>query len=98
MPQNAIERPVSPSTTGSARSSSAYISMIQSLMFCELIRIYQIYCFQVGNAGDIYEGRGWGVVGAHAPNYNSRSVGIAVLGNFTGNLLYTNIIMNTILQ
>ncbi|KAF6779908.1 hypothetical protein AHF37_00527 [Paragonimus kellicotti] len=37
----------------------------------------------VGNDGKVYEGRGWGVVGAHARGVNSRSVGIAFIGDFT---------------
>ncbi|KAF8570440.1 hypothetical protein P879_02388 [Paragonimus westermani] len=41
------------------------------------------YSFLVGNDGKIYEGRGWGVVGAHAKGVNSRSVGIAFIGDFT---------------
>ncbi|KAF5402092.1 Peptidoglycan recognition protein 5 [Paragonimus heterotremus] len=32
------------------------------------------YSFLVGNDGKVYEGRGWGVVGAHAKGANSRSV------------------------
>ncbi|KAF7234407.1 hypothetical protein EG68_11856 [Paragonimus skrjabini miyazakii] len=41
------------------------------------------YSFLVGNDGKVYEGRGWGVVGAHAKGMNSRSVGIAFIGDFT---------------
>ncbi|KAJ9599613.1 hypothetical protein L9F63_009930 [Diploptera punctata] len=40
------------------------------------------YHFVIGGTGEIYEGRGWDVVGTHAPNYNSRSVGIAFIGDF----------------
>jgi N-acetylmuramoyl-L-alanine amidase len=47
------------------------------------------YSFVVGEDGNIYEGRGWGVVGAHAPNYNTRSIGICVIGDFTGELFRT---------
>lgn len=32
----------------------------------------------------MYEGRGWGVVGAHAKAHNFDSVGIAFMGNFNG--------------
>jgi N-acetylmuramoyl-L-alanine amidase. len=42
------------------------------------------YNFVVGEDGNVYEGRGWGYVGAHAPNYNSRSIGICIIGDFTG--------------
>ncbi|KAG8448443.1 hypothetical protein GDO86_015511 [Hymenochirus boettgeri] len=41
------------------------------------------YSFLVGEDGNIYEGRGWATVGAHAPNYNSNSIGINVIGTFT---------------
>ncbi|CAH2314741.1 peptidoglycan recognition 1 [Pelobates cultripes] len=41
------------------------------------------YNFLVGEDGNAYEGRGWTSVGAHAPNYNSNSIGISVFGSFT---------------
>ncbi|XP_036340910.1 peptidoglycan-recognition protein SB1-like [Rhagoletis pomonella] len=40
------------------------------------------YSFAVGGDGNVYEGRGYEVVGAHAPNYNSRSIGLLLIGNF----------------
>uniref|UniRef100_A0A3P8U5H4 Peptidoglycan recognition protein 5 n=1 Tax=Amphiprion percula TaxID=161767 RepID=A0A3P8U5H4_AMPPE len=40
------------------------------------------YNFLVGGDGTVYEGRGWGVVGAHAKGHNSDSLGIAFMGNF----------------
>lgn len=40
------------------------------------------YNFIVGPTGEVFEGRGWGVVGAHAPRYNSKSVGICLIGNY----------------
>ncbi|XP_055915429.1 peptidoglycan-recognition protein LE [Eupeodes corollae] len=40
------------------------------------------YNFLIGNDGNIYEGRGWGVVGAHAKGYNNISVGISFVGCF----------------
>ncbi|XP_028275234.1 peptidoglycan recognition protein 5 [Parambassis ranga] len=40
------------------------------------------YNFLVGENGTVFEGRGWGVVGAHAKGHNSDSLGIAFLGNF----------------
>ncbi|XP_056297892.1 peptidoglycan recognition protein 5 [Pseudoliparis swirei] len=40
------------------------------------------YNFLVGEDGTVYEGRGWGVVGAHAKGSNHDSVGIAFMGNF----------------
>ncbi|XP_026476928.1 peptidoglycan-recognition protein LB-like isoform X2 [Ctenocephalides felis] len=40
------------------------------------------YSFAVGGDGKIYEGRGWKVVGAHAPGYNFNSVGICLIGDW----------------
>ncbi|XP_051254205.1 peptidoglycan recognition protein 5 [Dicentrarchus labrax] len=40
------------------------------------------YNFLVGGDGTVYEGRGWGVVGAHSKGNNHDSVGIAFMGNF----------------
>lgn len=42
------------------------------------------YNFLVGEDGNVYEGRGWEAVGAHAPTYNTRSIGICIIGDFTG--------------
>ncbi|XP_044737984.1 peptidoglycan-recognition protein LB-like isoform X2 [Chrysoperla carnea] len=41
------------------------------------------YNFAVGGDYRAYIGRGWSAVGAHAPNYNSRSIGICVIGNWS---------------
>ncbi|KAM4640715.1 peptidoglycan recognition protein 1-like [Discoglossus pictus] len=41
------------------------------------------YNFLVGEDGRVYEGRGWRAVGAHAINYNSKSIGISFIGSFT---------------
>lgn len=40
------------------------------------------YSFLIGEDGNAYEGRGWDYVGAHAPGYNSQSIGICVIGDF----------------
>ncbi|XP_056622222.1 peptidoglycan recognition protein 5 [Triplophysa dalaica] len=40
------------------------------------------YNFLISGDGTVYEGRGWGVVGAHAKAHNFDSVGIAFMGNF----------------
>ncbi|XP_053949493.1 peptidoglycan-recognition protein LE [Anastrepha ludens] len=40
------------------------------------------YNFLVGCDGNVYEGRGWGAVGAHTIGYNSKSMGIAFIGCF----------------
>ncbi|TMW40784.1 hypothetical protein DOY81_014135, partial [Sarcophaga bullata] len=42
------------------------------------------YNFLIGCDGNVYEGRGWGVVGAHTYGYNRRSIGITFIGSFTG--------------
>jgi N-acetylmuramoyl-L-alanine amidase len=47
------------------------------------------YNFLVGEDGNIYEGRGWNNVGAHATNWNSKSIGICVIGDFTGKPMRT---------
>ncbi|XP_012682131.2 peptidoglycan recognition protein 5 isoform X2 [Clupea harengus] len=44
------------------------------------------YNFLVGQNGMLYEGRGWGIVGAHTKGHNQDSVGIAVMGNFNNDL------------
>ncbi|XP_039947939.1 peptidoglycan-recognition protein LB-like [Bactrocera tryoni] len=44
------------------------------------------YSFAVGGDGNVYVGRGYEVVGAHAPNYNSRSIGLLLIGNFMDEL------------
>lgn len=43
------------------------------------------YNFLIGGDGAVYEGRGWNVVGAHATNWNSKSIGISFLGNYNYN-------------
>jgi hypothetical protein len=34
-----------------------------------------------GSTGEIYEGRGWDVVGAHTVGYNTTGVGVCIIGN-----------------
>ncbi|KAK9695865.1 N-acetylmuramoyl-L-alanine amidase [Popillia japonica] len=40
------------------------------------------YSFAVGGDGNAYTGRGWSSVGAHAPLYNNKSIGICVIGDW----------------
>ncbi|KAF3428666.1 hypothetical protein E2986_14107 [Frieseomelitta varia] len=40
------------------------------------------YNFLVGEDGNVYEGRGWGKHGSHSKPYNSKSIGICIIGNF----------------
>ncbi|XP_033220942.1 uncharacterized protein LOC117175344 [Belonocnema kinseyi] len=41
------------------------------------------YQFVIGEDGNIYEGRGWNFIGAHAPGYNTQSIGISIIGDFS---------------
>ncbi|KAM7363104.1 peptidoglycan recognition protein LB isoform 2-T2 [Cochliomyia hominivorax] len=40
------------------------------------------YSFAIGGDGMIYVGRGFNVIGAHAPKYNDKSVGICLIGDW----------------
>ena len=40
------------------------------------------YNFIVAGDGKVYEGRGFGKQGSHAPGYNRNSIGIVFIGNF----------------
>lgn len=42
------------------------------------------YNFLVGGDGKVYEGRGYTTMGAHCVPFNRRSLGICMLGTFTG--------------
>ncbi|XP_077999532.1 peptidoglycan recognition protein-like [Glandiceps talaboti] len=44
------------------------------------------YSFLIGQDGNAYEGRGWGVQGAHTYGYNNRAHGISFIGNFDNQL------------
>lgn len=44
--------------------------------------------FIIGGDGNIYEGAGWHKIGAHTRGYNSRSLGIGFIGNFTGKVTF----------
>ncbi|KAK7871824.1 hypothetical protein R5R35_006424 [Gryllus longicercus] len=44
------------------------------------------YNFIIGEDGNVYEGRGWELTGAHAPGYNTQSIGICIIGTFTSKL------------
>lgn len=50
------------------------------------------YSFGIGGDGRIYEGRGFNVVGAHAPRYNDKSVGICMIGDWRYDLPPGNMI------
>lgn len=40
------------------------------------------YNFAIGGDGNVYEGREWAKSGAHAPNFNGKSLGVVFIGNF----------------
>ncbi|KZC11632.1 Peptidoglycan-recognition protein 2, partial [Dufourea novaeangliae] len=44
------------------------------------------YSFLIGGDGTVYEGCGWNREGAHTFGYNTKSVGIAFIGNFQDKL------------
>lgn len=51
---------------------------------CEqTLPIYFYLSFAVGSDGAAYEGRGWKTLGAHALHFNTVSIGICVIGNWT---------------
>lgn len=47
------------------------------------------YSFAVGGDGRVYHGRGYNVVGAHAPRYNDKSIGICLIGDWTSNCFHS---------
>lgn len=46
------------------------------------------YNFLVGEDGNVYEGRGWDNVGAHAKDFNSQSMGVCILGTYTSKYIF----------
>ncbi|KAJ8314155.1 hypothetical protein KUTeg_008716 [Tegillarca granosa] len=42
--------------------------------------------FVIGEDGNVYEGRGWQEIGVHTVGYNSVSLGIGIIGDFTSRL------------
>lgn len=44
------------------------------------------YSFAVGSEGVAYEGRGWEILGAHALHFNSVSIGICLIGDWSTEL------------
>ncbi|KAG5671295.1 hypothetical protein PVAND_001500 [Polypedilum vanderplanki] len=40
------------------------------------------YSFAICGDGKIYQGRGYNVIGAHAPRYNDKSIGICLIGDW----------------
>lgn len=46
------------------------------------------YSFAVGGDGRIYRGRGFNVIGAHAPRYNNKSIGVCLIGDWRSNCFF----------
>lgn len=46
------------------------------------------YNFAIGGDGAIYEARGFGKQGSHAPSYNDKSIGIVLMGNFESKFIF----------
>ena len=44
------------------------------------------YSFLIGGDGNVYEGRGWNVQGAHTQGFNDVGYGIDFMGNFIDHL------------
>lgn len=44
------------------------------------------YNFLIDYRGNVYEGRGWDRVGAHATGYNTATIGVCVIGNYMNKL------------
>lgn len=40
------------------------------------------YTFAIGGDGQVYEGRGYNTIAAHAPRYNDKSIGICMIGDW----------------
>ncbi|XP_050086280.1 peptidoglycan-recognition protein LB [Anopheles aquasalis] len=53
------------------------------------------YSFAVGGDGRVYQGRGFNVIGAHAPRYNNKSVGICLIGDWVSELPPKNMLAAT---
>lgn len=44
------------------------------------------YNFMIGEDGNVYEGVGWGYVGTHTKNVDNKSIGIAMIGDFSSRI------------
>lgn len=75
------------------RAATTTIYMLQLIIQLRLRANYNdailIFCydalfrFGIGGDGQIYEGRGFDVVGAHAPRFNDKSIGICMIGDWS---------------
>jgi N-acetylmuramoyl-L-alanine amidase len=67
-------------------SCSAVVRSIQNYHMDEKKWSDIAYNFLVGEDGNVYEGRGWKIVGSHCTGWNTRAYGIAFIGKFTKTL------------
>lgn len=58
--------------------------LIHIIYVCLCNEICFFFSFLIGGDGNVYEGAGWHKVGAHTRGYNTRSLGIAFIGNYQG--------------
>ena len=72
-----------PSDLGEVARTSSTCELVWSHCLCAC-------SFLVGEDGNVYEGRGWTTVGAHAPRYNTKSIGLSFIGNFSSTFLLSN--------
>jgi len=62
---------------------SARVNVVQSFHMDSWDWDHIGYNFLVGGDGRVYEGRGWGYVGAHTKGYNTGTIGVSFIGTFT---------------
>ncbi len=66
-PDQAFKAPIKPLVKETERKKTFFFSLSS---------------FLVGGDGNIYEGRGWNVLGAHTQSYNDVGYGTCFIGNF----------------
>lgn len=69
------------SATSPEADEAAHMRYIQQIAFGRGF-IDISYSFVIFNSGNVYEGRGWGKLGAHTKDYNDDAWGITFAGNF----------------
>lgn len=76
-----IHHTVTSAVTRSVSQEKAHMRELQQIAFSRGFSDIS-YSFIVFPSGRMYEGRGWGVAGAHTLDHNSTAYGIALVGNF----------------
>lgn len=64
-------------------------SMYFTSQLAKILIFMLFFSFLVGGDGNVYEGASWHKVGAHTRGYNSRSLGLAFIGDFTSIYYFT---------